>query len=96
MKTTAMLLPWLVPVLAGCAQTTPAWDARFGDSVRQARAQQTIDPTASSRPAAPMTLDGKAVAGAQRGYGISYGYTLREPAPPTPTLLVTPLTSVGQ
>jgi hypothetical protein len=36
--------------LAGCAATaTPGFDSRFGDSARQLKAQQLIDPRAPTR-----------------------------------------------
>lgn len=78
------LLPMLAALaaLAGCAQTTPGWDERFGDSVRQARALQTLDPAAGQREVTLNGLDGKASVGAMRALGISYGYSLIEPAPP--------------
>jgi hypothetical protein len=94
MKPLVMLLPPLLTVLAGCAQTTPGWDGRFGDSVRQARAQQTIDPAAGHRAGEPATVDGKAVAGAQRAYATSFGYSVREARPAA--LVLTPGTAAGQ
>jgi hypothetical protein len=33
-------------ILAACVPTTPQWDAQFGQSVRLAQQQQTLDPTA--------------------------------------------------
>ena len=33
-------------LLAGCVQTTPEWDSRFGQSVRLAQQQQTLNPQA--------------------------------------------------
>ncbi|MDZ5458855.1 hypothetical protein [Azohydromonas lata] len=96
MKSPAMLLPPLLAILAGCAQTTPGWDERFGDSVRQARAQQTIDPAAGQRAAALAGLDGKASVGVMRALGISYGYSLREPAPPALVITLVPGTPGGQ
>lgn len=95
MKRPAMLLP-LLATLASCAQTTPGWDERFGDSVRQARAQQTIDPAAGQRAAALAGLDGKASVGVMRTLGISYGYSLREPVPPTPLITLMPANTAGQ
>ncbi len=83
MNRPAMLL---LATLAGCAQTTPGWDQRFGDSVRQARAQQTMDLAAGQRAPAPHGLDGKASVGVMRALGLSYGYSLREATPPAPSL----------
>lgn len=67
--------------LAGCAATTPAWDARFGDAVRQARAQQLVDPAAGGRPPRPEGLDGKAAAATQRDYADYFDYVERPPKP---------------
>ncbi|NCT84030.1 MAG: hypothetical protein GXC94_12840 [Comamonadaceae bacterium] len=40
----------LMLALAGCAATaSPAWDQRFGDSMRALQAQQLVDPAAPSR-----------------------------------------------
>ena len=36
----------LAALLAGCGSTTPNYDARFGEAVRSARLQMTIDPQA--------------------------------------------------
>jgi hypothetical protein len=38
---------------------TPRMDGHFGDSVRIANAQQTINPDAGKNPSAPNGLDGK-------------------------------------
>jgi hypothetical protein len=46
-------------VLAGCA-TTPNYDARFGDTVRQARSAMTINPNASANPDPAAGIDGQA------------------------------------
>lgn len=80
-----MKMPRATPLLvllalAGCS-TTPQWDQRFGDSVRQALADQLIDPEASSRKAPAETLDGRAVAGALRGYADHRDFAVREPRP---------------
>jgi hypothetical protein len=47
-------------LLGGCAtSTTPNYDTRFGDAVRQARERMTLNPTARSTD--PVTgMDGKA------------------------------------
>lgn len=82
---------WLAALLglAGCS-TTPDWDAGFGDTVRQARAAQLVDPDAASRSATPGGLDGKAIAGTMKAYARSFGYFVYEPSPP---LLVPVLSS---
>lgn len=68
-------------VVAGCAQTSPHWDARFGDAARQARAAQTADPAAPTRNAGITGVDGKAAAGALKAYADSYGYAVKESKP---------------
>jgi hypothetical protein len=47
-------------LLAGCAGTTPHYDKRFGDAVRQARSAMTIDPAAASNPDQAAGIDGQA------------------------------------
>ena len=59
--------------LSGCAETTPELDARYGDAVRNLRAQQTLDPQAGERNALrPMVLDGKAARAVMDNYRDSY------------------------
>ena len=48
-------------LLAACSTTTtPDYDQRFGDAVRQARMRQTLNPTASANPDPVLGVDGKA------------------------------------
>lgn len=55
---TLLLLP---AALAGCATSaTPHYDLVFGDAVRQARTQQTLDLQAGSRARPALGLDGRA------------------------------------
>nr|WP_281722354.1 tRNA dimethylallyltransferase [Nitrosomonas nitrosa] len=57
------LLPGLLlsfAILASCAPITPRWDARFGDAVGIARAQQTINPEASLNTEPVKGIDGQA------------------------------------
>jgi hypothetical protein len=57
-KSLALLL---LVLLGGCAASaTPKYDARFGDAVRQARQQMTINPNAGSNPDPVAGMDGKA------------------------------------
>lgn len=58
MKTIMLLLS--AALLGGCAGTTPAYDARRGDAVRQARLAMTIDPGAGVGGGAVAGLDGRA------------------------------------
>ncbi len=62
-----------VVVLTGCAGAdTPRLDARFGEAVRAARAQQTVDPEAS-RNADPVSgIDGVAAKQAMDRYRDSF------------------------
>jgi len=72
------LLPVAAAALAACAQVAPNWESRFGDAVRQAAAQQVIDPNAPSRNTALARTDGKAVSGAVKAYADSFGYAVKE------------------
>ena len=65
--TTALVL------LAGCAaSTTPNYDSRFGDAVRQARQMQSINPGPPAAPAVATGTDGKAAAEATTRYHDSF------------------------
>ena len=48
----------LVALLAGCGSTTPNYDMRFGDAVRQARFDMTINPNAGQNPDQVLGMDG--------------------------------------
>jgi hypothetical protein len=62
-----------VLALAGCASTTPALDASFGNAVREARAAQTLNPKASAQNTQPVLgIDGKAANEAQGRYVDSF------------------------
>ncbi|HEU4852064.1 MAG TPA: hypothetical protein VFT37_07900 [Telluria sp.] len=65
-----------VMACAGCS-TTPNYDARFGDAVRDARLAQTINPNAGSNPDQVSGLDGPA---AREAMG-RYLQTFKEPPP---------------
>jgi hypothetical protein len=48
-------------LLAGCAaSTTPNYDLRFGEAVRNAKHQMTIDPDAGRNPDQVLGMDGRA------------------------------------
>lgn len=67
---TLSLLTTLV-LLAGCASSTPNYDMRFGDAVRQARQSMAINPgPGSAEPIAGM--DGKAARDATGRYQESF------------------------
>lgn len=61
-----------VAALSGCAEVTPAWDQRFGETVNIARAQQTIDPDASRNSDRVAGLDGQSAKAAIDRYHQSF------------------------
>ncbi len=73
-----------VVLLQGCAVSgSPAWDARFGDSVRQLKAQQLLDPSAPLRHAdAKVQSDGRSAREARGRYFESF-------AAPPPSNVIT-------
>jgi hypothetical protein len=57
-KTFALVL---LALLGGCSTTTtPNYDARFGDAVRDARLRMTLNPNAGTNPDAVVGMDGRA------------------------------------
>ena len=51
----------VLALLAGCAtSTTPNYDARFGQAVREARLRMTLNPNAVAGPEAATGMDGLA------------------------------------
>ena len=65
-------------VVGGCSTTTtPAYDARFGDAVRQATQAARVNPAAAPVLPDSLGLDGKAAREAQERYHHSF----REPPP---------------
>lgn len=84
----------LMALLSGCAAplpaVTPRMDSAFGDSVRQARALQTVDPEAGRKSAAVVGIDG----GAAHSVMEEYQKSFREP-PRTFSILGIGGTSVG-
>lgn len=76
-KILAILLPVL---LAGCAATqssTPNYDTRFGNAVRDARLRMTINPDAGRGPGPAAGMDGRA---AYEAYG-RYQDSFKAPPP---------------
>jgi hypothetical protein len=69
----------LLAFLAGCASTTPEYDKRFGDAVRQSRLQMTINPNAGSAADAALGLDGPSA----REALVRYQNTFKTPPPVT-------------
>lgn len=70
----AAMFTWL----AGCVQTTPQFEAHFGDAVRSAMARQTIAPDAGANPDPVAGIDGASARSAQDNYRKSFSA-----APPT-------------
>lgn len=68
----ALLFPVAAAVLAGCSSTTPNYDKLFGEAVRTARAQQTVNPEASRNPDPVAGLDGPAAKEAMERYHDSF------------------------
>lgn len=59
-------------LLAGCAPTTPGWDAAFGESVRTATARQVMNPDASRNTDPVSGVDGRAAKEAMTRYQKSF------------------------
>ena len=55
-----LTLTLLLGLLSGCASLTPNYDAKFGDAVRSAQRQQTINPDAGLALHEGAGVDGKA------------------------------------
>ncbi|VTU22020.1 hypothetical protein H6CHR_01706 [Variovorax sp. PBL-H6] len=67
----------LLCLVAGCSSTTPNYDARFGDAVRDAKRNMTINP-AAGKTADPVTgMDGVSA----RESMLLYQGTYRAPPP---------------
>jgi hypothetical protein len=67
-------------LLNACAQPPTNWDARFGDTVRMAIAQQTLEPEASKNTDPVAGIDGRAAGEALERYQESF----QKPPPPPP------------
>ncbi|WP_432380567.1 hypothetical protein [Duganella sp. P38] len=68
----APVLAVIASLLLGACGTSPQLDRQFGDSVRQARAQQTIDPQAGQQRRPVNGLDAQAAAAAYQSYQQSF------------------------
>lgn len=66
----------LAALLAGCGSTTPHYDARFGEAVRTARMQMTLNPEAGKTPGVGVDsatgMDGRAAAHTMERYERSF------------------------
>ena len=72
-KFTACVVPALLAVLSGCAATTtPNYDARFGNAVRQARSAMTVNPRGAANPDPVAGIDGQAAREALGRYQDSF------------------------
>lgn len=58
----------ITAALAGCVAPAPHLEAHFGDAVRQAVAQQTLNPNASLNPDPVSGIDGEAAKNAADRY----------------------------
>lgn len=67
----------LIGLMAGCASVTPNYDAKFGDTVREAKLKMTINPDAGQNPDQVAGMDGKA----SRDTIILYQETFKAPPP---------------
>ncbi|WP_332876039.1 hypothetical protein [Massilia sp. S19_KUP03_FR1] len=70
--------------LSACVSTTPNWDSQFGQSVRGAVANQTINPAAAANQDPVAGIDAKAALGAQKRYEQSFA----QPEAQTPSILI--------
>jgi len=66
MKTIALIM--LACAIAGCNTVTPNFDSRFGDAVRQARRNMTINPDAGKQAGPSPGIDGPSAAEAVNLY----------------------------
>jgi hypothetical protein len=68
-KFAPLALAWLV---TGCANVSPNYDAKFGDTVRAAQLAQTLHPGAGANLDAALGLDGGAAANGLERYQDSF------------------------
>lgn len=59
-------------LMAACSSTTPQLDASFGKALREARANQTLNPRASDNKDPVLGIDGQAGVAAQQRYQESF------------------------
>ena len=76
---TVLVGAWFLTQLAGCMSTTPEYDKRFGDAVRQSRLQMTINPDAGRTADAALGMDGPSA----REALVRYQSTFKTPPPVT-------------
>ena len=75
-KHTILLSIAAAALLAGCGSTTPHYDAHFGEAVRTARMQMTLNPEAGKTPGVGVDgatgMDGRATAHTMDRYERSF------------------------
>ncbi|GAA4338805.1 hypothetical protein GCM10023165_17690 [Variovorax defluvii] len=62
----------LAGLLAGCASTTPNYDKRFGEAVRDAKRKMTVNPDAGRQADPAAGMDGRASKEAMGRYHDSF------------------------
>ncbi|AIY42961.1 tRNA dimethylallyltransferase [Collimonas arenae] len=67
----------LLVLTAGCSTTTPNYDTKFGDAVREAKLKMIIHPDAGKNPDQVAGMDGKAA----RESILQYQDTYKTPPP---------------
>ncbi len=82
LRTSFICIP-IITALSACVPTTPQWDSQFGQSVRQAQLQQTIDPNAG-RDVAVNGIDGAS----GREAVVRYRNSFKEPSPANPSFTI--------
>lgn len=88
-----LTLAALAAILGGCATSpTPNYDARFGDAVRQARQQMTLNPNAGANPNPVVGMDGRAA----RESVIRYQDSFKSPPPVVNVINIGGSTTGGQ
>lgn len=83
----------VLALLGGCAtSTTPNYDARFGDAVRQARLRMTMNPNAGANPDPMAGMDGRSAREAVGRYQDSF----KSPPPVVNVINIGGSASAGQ
>lgn len=72
-----LIITLTLSLLTACTTTTPDYDKRFGDAVRDAKLKMTINPDAGKDTGPLVGMDGKAA----RESIILYQDTFKEPPP---------------
>jgi hypothetical protein len=83
----------VLALLGGCAaSTTPNYDARFGDAVRQARQRMTLNPNAGANPDPMAGMDGRSA----REAVVRYQDSFKAPPPVVNVINIGGSASAGQ